>query len=147
MNEIGRVCMKIAGRDAGKMAIIIDQLEEGYVLIDGQTRRKKVNVKHIEPIDRVLKIEKNASSAIVKKTLATIDVVVTDKKPKKITEKPVKQRKQHQKPVVEKAKKSEIKTKSEDKVKVKSEEKVEDKKETKVEAEKKSENKSNVIDK
>ena len=115
MNEIGRVCMKIAGRDAGKIAVIIDQLEEGYVLIDGQTRRKKVNVKHIEPTDHVLKIEKNASSVVVKKALATIDVVVMDKKPKKTTEKPIKQRKQHQKPVVEKVKKSKTKVKPEEK--------------------------------
>ena len=126
MNEIGRVCMKIAGRDAGKIAVIIDQLEDGYVLIDGQTRRKKVNVKHIEPTSHVLKIAKNASLADVKKALATIDVVVVDKKPKKTTEKPVKQRKQHQKPVVEKVKKSEAKSKSEDKPRVKVE-KVEDK--------------------
>lgn len=61
MFEIGRLCVKIAGRDSGKKGVIIDLLDNNYVLIDGEVRRKKCNIKHLEPIDKVIKISKNAS--------------------------------------------------------------------------------------
>ena len=59
--EIGRVCVKIAGRDAGKKGIIIDVLDDKFVLLDGETRRRKVNILHIEPLDQVAEIKKDAS--------------------------------------------------------------------------------------
>lgn len=37
--EIGRVCIKIAGRDAGMKCVVVEQLDNNFVLIDGQTRR------------------------------------------------------------------------------------------------------------
>lgn len=69
MFEVGKVCMKIAGRDAGKIAVIIDILDEPYVLVDGEVRRRKCNIKHLEPLERKLEIEKNASHAEVLKAL------------------------------------------------------------------------------
>lgn len=69
MLETGRVCMKIAGRDAGKVAVIIDVLDENYVLIDGAVRRRKCNIKHLEPMDKKVKIAKNASHTDVLKAL------------------------------------------------------------------------------
>ena len=47
--EIGRICVKTAGRDASKKCVIIDLLDDKYVLIDGETRRRKCNIIHIEP--------------------------------------------------------------------------------------------------
>lgn len=61
MFNIGRICMKIAGRDAGKLGVVIGNPENGYVLIDGEVRRKKVNVKHIQPIDHVVNVKEEAS--------------------------------------------------------------------------------------
>lgn len=69
MLEIGRICVKIAGRDAGKKAIIIDVLNEPFVLIDGEVRRRKCNVKHLEPLNKIIEISKNASHTEVLKTL------------------------------------------------------------------------------
>ena len=34
--DIGQICIKIAGRDAGKKAVIIDILKGQMVLIDGE---------------------------------------------------------------------------------------------------------------
>jgi large subunit ribosomal protein L14e len=62
MFEIGRLCVKIAGRDAGKKCLVIDTESEQLVMIDGQTRRRKCNIAHLEPTDKVLKIKKNASN-------------------------------------------------------------------------------------
>ena len=44
MFEVGRICIKIAGRDAGREAIIVDILDGNYVLIDGNVRRKKKRI-------------------------------------------------------------------------------------------------------
>ena len=60
MINIGRICLKTAGRDAGKKCVILD-LEKNLVLIDGDVRRRKINVKHIEPTKQVIDIEQNAS--------------------------------------------------------------------------------------
>ncbi|MBS3162665.1 50S ribosomal protein L14e [Candidatus Woesearchaeota archaeon] len=58
MLEIGRVCVKLAGRDAGKTAVIVDVLSEPFVLIDGEVRRRKCNIKHLEPLERTIEIKK-----------------------------------------------------------------------------------------
>jgi len=69
MLNIGKVCMKIAGRDAGKLGVIVDVLDENYVLIDGEVRRRKCNIRHVEPLARDVEIKKNASHADVLKAL------------------------------------------------------------------------------
>ena len=61
MMEVGRLVVKIAGRDAGKRGIEIDVIDKNYVMVDGEVRRKKVNIKHLEPHTKVLNIKKGAS--------------------------------------------------------------------------------------
>ncbi len=92
MIEIGRLVMKIAGRDAGKKAVIVDILDNNFVLIDGETRRRKCNIKHLEPLDKVIKIKKNASHNEVKEELKKIKIKVRETKPKPKTERPRKLR-------------------------------------------------------
>ena len=41
MIEVGRLCVKIAGRDAGKKCVITELIDEKLVMIDGETRRRK----------------------------------------------------------------------------------------------------------
>ena len=55
--DIGRVCMKIAGRDSNKIAVVIKKLDDNHVLIEGNVRRKKCNIKHLEPLNKILKIK------------------------------------------------------------------------------------------
>ena len=64
MIEVGRLCVKLAGRDAGKKCIIVDILDDKFVLIDGETRRRKCNIVHLEPLNKVLSVEKNASHEV-----------------------------------------------------------------------------------
>lgn len=80
--EIGRVCVKIAGRDAGKKCVVIDDLGDGHVLIDGQTRRKKCNVKHLDPLTQTVSVKKNASPDEVKTELEKIGIEVKRTTPK-----------------------------------------------------------------
>ena len=79
MFEIGRLCLKIAGRDAGLKCIVIDKLNDNYVLIDGQTRRRKCNVKHLEPLDNVLKVKKGINHEDVVKELKKQGIEVKEK--------------------------------------------------------------------
>jgi large subunit ribosomal protein L14e len=74
MFDIGRVCMKTAGRDAGKTCVIIDVLESQMVMIDGQTRRRKCSVTHLEPLDKTVEISKNAANSEVVAALKGIGI-------------------------------------------------------------------------
>ena len=93
MIEIGRIVVKTAGRDAGRKGVIIDILDEKYVLIDGETRRRKCNIFHIEPLKQTVKIEKNASHEAVAKALDELGLKSMATKPKSKTVKPTKKRK------------------------------------------------------
>lgn len=93
MIEVGRVVMKTAGRDAGKRAIIIDILDDKFVLLDGETRRRKCNVLHIEPLKEVVEIKKNATREEVKKVFKDLGIELVDTKPKEKKERPKKVRK------------------------------------------------------
>lgn len=104
MNEIGRLCMKIAGRDSNKVCVIVDVVDENTVLIDGQTRRRKCNIKHLEPLSQTVKISKGASHADVKKAFSALKLDVWDKKSKKPSEKPKKFKMKKAVPVKEKPK-------------------------------------------
>src|SRR4030042_5135591 len=102
MFNIGRVCVKIAGRDAGKKCIIVDVIDEHYVLIDGQTRRRKCNIKHLEPLNQSVQLTKNAPAPEVVRVLQELNILVEEKKPKtkKTTaERPKRTRKKKEKPV------------------------------------------------
>ena len=103
--EIGRICVKIAGRDAGKKGVIVDVLEKNFVLIDGGTRRRKCNILHLEPLDQTIKLKKGATHADVVKEFKKLGLDVWEKKSKKAAKKPEKQRKVAVKVVEEKVKK------------------------------------------
>ena len=117
MFEVGRVCVKIAGRDAALKCVIIDVLDQNYVLVDGQTRRKQVNIKHLEPLPQKVDVSKNASHDVVVQALATINVAVDKKGEKKTAkQKPMRKRKsllkaqqKVKKPVAEKKEKKSAK--------------------------------------
>lgn len=94
MFDIGRICIKIAGRDAGKTCVVVDVLDERTVLIDGQTRRRNCNVLHLDPTSRTLPIKKNASQEEVISAFKKENLVITPKKSKKPVERPKKIRKQ-----------------------------------------------------
>ena len=55
-------CVKIAGRDAGGRAVIVDVLDDNFVLIDGGVRRRKCNIIHLEPSDKKIDIKKFSRS-------------------------------------------------------------------------------------
>lgn len=102
MFEVGRVCVKIAGRDAGKKCVIIELVDEKTVLIDGETRRRKCNVMHLEVLDQVLKIGKNAPHGEILAEGKKLGWDVKETKAKAKTVRPRRVRKTKAKPVEEK---------------------------------------------
>ena len=117
--NIGRICVKIAGRDAGKKCVIVEQVDDNLVVIDGQTRRRKVNIKHLEPLQNVVEISASASSDEVAKVFEGLGLEVRKNKSKKVAERPRQQRKvKTKKPkVAKKEAKKEVKVEKKTEVK------------------------------
>ncbi len=82
MIEIGRLCVKIAGRDAGNKCVVVEIIDDNYVLIDGNVRRKKCNIMHLEPLDDKIKIKKGASHDAVASEFKKLKLPVWEKKTK-----------------------------------------------------------------
>jgi large subunit ribosomal protein L14e len=71
--EIGRVCVKIAGHEAGKKCVIVDVVDRTYVLVAGpEIKRKRCNIAHLEPLPQKLDIAKDASDEDIKRAFEAI---------------------------------------------------------------------------
>jgi len=71
--EVGRVCVKLAGHEAGKRCVIVDVLDSNYVVVSGAgVKRKRCNIAHLEPTDKKLDIPKGASDEEVKRALEAV---------------------------------------------------------------------------
>jgi large subunit ribosomal protein L14e len=106
MFEIGRICIKLAGRDAGKEAVIVDILDDRYVLIDGNVRRRKCNIFHLEPTIKKIDIKKNTSHEEIKKEFNNLGLKTWETKPRKVGNKPIKKRGPKKPDIVEEKKKT-----------------------------------------
>lgn len=72
--EVGRICVKVAGREAGKKCVIVDIIDDNFVLVTGPkaltgVKRRKVNVRHLEPTDKAINIPKGAGDEEVLKAI------------------------------------------------------------------------------
>jgi len=72
--EIGRICVKLAGREAGRKCVIVDIIDDNFVLVTGPknvsgVRRRRVNIMHIEPTDKKIDIPKGATDEQVTEAL------------------------------------------------------------------------------
>ena len=93
---VGRVCIKLAGRDAGKYCVVVESIDNHYVLIDGQTRRRKCNVLHLDPTNKLVDIKSGASFEEVVSALKSVDILVSDKSAsRKSVKRPMKQKVNH----------------------------------------------------
>ncbi len=93
MIEIGRLCVKTAGRDAGHTCVVVDVISEHTVLIDGDVRRRPCNPDHLEPLADTADVTKGASHADVEKAFKKLGLPTWTTKPKKLAAAPRKQRK------------------------------------------------------
>ncbi|MBU7022292.1 MAG: 50S ribosomal protein L14e [Theionarchaea archaeon] len=68
--KVGRVCTKLVGREAGELCVVVDVVDRIYTVVTGpNVRRRKCNIKHLEPHTTVVSVEKGASDETVTKAL------------------------------------------------------------------------------
>jgi len=72
--DVGRICAKLTGREAGKKCIIVDVIDRNFVLVTGPkqvngVKRRRVNVSHVEPTERKISIRRGESDEGVMKAL------------------------------------------------------------------------------
>src|SRR3989338_1214129 len=110
--EIGRLAIKTAGREAGKKCVIVDVIDNNYVLIDGDVRRKRCNITHLEPLGETIKIEKNASHDVIVSEFKKLGTEIKERMAKEKKEKPKKVRAKEKKTSVEDKKEEKPKRKA-----------------------------------
>jgi large subunit ribosomal protein L14e len=64
--DVGRICVKLKGREEGSRCVIVDLVDRNYVIVTGPpevtgVRRRRVNMSHLQPLDEVIEISRNAS--------------------------------------------------------------------------------------
>jgi large subunit ribosomal protein L14e len=72
--EVGRICVKTFGREAGKKCVIVDVIDKNFVLITGpknvnKVKRRKANVNHVEPTQEKIEISRGAADEEVVEAL------------------------------------------------------------------------------
>lgn len=64
--EVGRLCVKLVGREAGRKCVIVDVMDQSFVLITGPktltgVKRRRINIDHVEPLQDKADIKRGAS--------------------------------------------------------------------------------------
>lgn len=72
--EVGRICVKLVGREAGRKCVIVDVIDKNFVLVTGPKtvtgiKRRRANVNHVEPLREKIKVKRGASDEEVVEAL------------------------------------------------------------------------------
>ena len=72
--EVGRICLKQAGRENGKKCVIIDVMDKSFVLVTGPkkvtgVKRRRVNINHVMPLQDKVDVKRGASDEEVASVL------------------------------------------------------------------------------
>ena len=60
--DVGRVCVKLRGREKGSECVVVDVIDRNYVVIAGpDVKRRRVNMHHLRPLDRAVDVGRDAS--------------------------------------------------------------------------------------
>lgn len=64
--EVGRICIKLKGREKGKYCVIIKKINKNFVLVTGPrkltgVKRRRCNIMHLRPTEHILEIKEDAS--------------------------------------------------------------------------------------
>ncbi|MCJ7718360.1 50S ribosomal protein L14e [Candidatus Bathyarchaeota archaeon] len=76
--EVGRICVKATGREAGKRCVIVDLADKSFVLVTGPksvtgVRRRRANIDHIEPLQDKVEIKRGATDEEVADALKKLE--------------------------------------------------------------------------
>lgn len=76
--KIGQLAVKIAGKDAGKTVVVVDNIDDNFVMIDGDVKRKKCNILHLEPLEKEIDIKKNSPHSEVVEQFKKLKLEIKD---------------------------------------------------------------------
>ncbi len=70
--EIGRICVKTYGREKNRKCIIVDVVDENFVIVTGPpsitgVRRRRSNLEHLQATEEILEVKKGATDEEVVK--------------------------------------------------------------------------------
>lgn len=57
--QVGRVCIKLKGKDAGEKVIVTKIVDENYVMIKSNSRKnkeRKCSILHLEPTETIVTV-------------------------------------------------------------------------------------------
>lgn len=74
--EVGRICVKVIGREAGRKCVIVDVMDKSFVLVTGPkkvsgVKRRRVNINHVEPLQDKIEVKRGASDEEITDALKT----------------------------------------------------------------------------
>ena len=109
--DVGRICMKVAGREAGRYCVVLKKLDKQFVLVTGPkdltgVKRRRCNIDHLEATGDSLSVKEEASETEVIKAYEKIGfmrkfglkrpspevIKEAEKKVKKVEKKPEKKK-------------------------------------------------------
>jgi len=72
--EVGRVCVKVAGRESGRKCVIVDVMDKSFVLVTGPknvtgVKRRRANINHVAPTEGTIQVKRGASDEEVTQML------------------------------------------------------------------------------
>ncbi|MDR2966758.1 MAG: 50S ribosomal protein L14e [Methanobacteriaceae archaeon] len=69
--EVGRVCVKTAGREAGEKCVIIEIIDEKFVEVIGTSvKNRRCNIGHLEPLEETIEVSDDIDA--IKKDLESL---------------------------------------------------------------------------
>lgn len=74
MIDVGRICVKTAGREAGRYCVVVKQVDDTFVLITGpkgltKVKRRRCNVDHLRALNQKISIKSDAPDSDVEQAL------------------------------------------------------------------------------
>jgi large subunit ribosomal protein L14e len=87
--EIGRICVKLMGREAGKKCVVVDLVDKNFVLITGpysinKVKRRRANTSHIEPTKIKVALKRGATDEEIVEALREADKLEEISNPAKL---------------------------------------------------------------
>ena len=116
--EVGRICIKTAGREAGKYCTVLKKIDDAFVSVTGPklltgVKRRKCNVSHLEATQYAIEIKEEASDEEVMQAMDKAGLIkkLDLKKPSAAEMKAEKAKPKEERPKEEKPKEKETKKK------------------------------------
>ncbi len=86
--EVGRICVKTHGREAGKKCVVVERVDKNFVLVTGPqeisgVRRRRSNVDHLNPTKKKVDFKAGADDPTIVKAIKAAKLTPFMKKDEK----------------------------------------------------------------